>query len=163
MSGSIYDIMVQTINGEQKSLAEYKDKVIMVVNVASKCGFTPQYEGLEKMYRNLKDQGLVILGFPCNQFLSQEPGDEKEIAQFCSLTYNVSFPMFSKVDVNGSNTHPLYQFLKSELTGVLGTKDVKWNFTKFLIGRNGEPIKRYAPRDTPEKMLKDVEKSLSGR
>ncbi len=160
MSAPIYDIKAKTIGGEDKSLADYEGKVIIVVNVASKCGFTPQYEGLEKIYREYQDKGVVVLGFPCNQFLSQEPGDEKEIAQFCSLTYDVSFPMFAKVDVNGAKTHPLFDYLKKELPGILGTKDVKWNFTKFLVGKDGKPVKRYAPRDEPAKMIEDIEKLL---
>lgn len=160
MSTPLYDIKAKTIGGEEKSMTDFKDKVIIVVNVASKCGFTPQYEGLEKIYREYKDKGLVILGFPCNQFLSQEPGDEADIAKFCSLTYDVSFPMFAKVDVNGSNTHPLFGYLKKELPGLLGTKDVKWNFTKFLIDKEGKPVKRFAPRDEPEKMISEIEKIL---
>lgn len=161
MSTSIYDIPLKMIDGNESTLAEYKNKVMIIVNVASKCGFTPQYKGLEEIYRKYKDQGLVVIGFPCNQFLSQEPGDEKQIAEFCSLTYDVTFPMAAKVDVNGSNTHPLYKILKSELPGLLGTKDVKWNFTKFLIAANGEPLKRFSPQDTPEKMVDDIEKALS--
>lgn len=160
MSAPIYEIKARTITGEEQAISDFKDKVIVVVNVASKCGFTPQYEGLEKIYREYKDKGLVVLGFPCNQFLSQEPGDEQEIAKFCSLTYDVSFPMFAKVDVNGAHTHPLFDYLKKELPGLLGTKDVKWNFTKFLIDKNGRPVKRYAPRDEPSKMISDIEKIL---
>ncbi len=160
MSAPIYEIKAQTIEGEEKAISDFKDKVIIVVNVASKCGFTPQYEGLEKIYREYKDRGLVVLGFPCNQFLSQEPGDESEIAKFCSLTYDVTFPMFAKVDVNGQDAHPLFNYLKKELPGLLGTKDVKWNFTKFLIDKNGNPVKRYAPRDEPRKMIEDIEKIL---
>lgn len=160
MNAPIYEIKAQTIEGEEKAISDFKDKVIIVVNVASKCGFTPQYEGLEKIYREYKDRGLVVLGFPCNQFLSQEPGDESEIAKFCSLTYDVTFPMFAKVDVNGQEAHPLFSYLKKELPGLLGTKDVKWNFTKFLIDKNGKPVKRYAPRDEPRKMIEDIEKIL---
>ena len=146
------------VNKEFKdvSLADYKGKAMLVVNTASKCGFTPQYTGLEKLWKKYQDQGLVVLGFPCDQFGHQEPGNEDEIRNFCSLTYDVSFPMYSKVEVNGANAHPLYKWLKSEKSGLLGLDGIKWNFTKFLIDKHGNVIKRYAPTDTPEKIEKDL-------
>ncbi|TNE96048.1 MAG: glutathione peroxidase, partial [Deltaproteobacteria bacterium] len=136
------------------------NKVLLIVNTASKCGFTPQYKGLEEVYKKHKDQGLEILGFPCNQFGKQEPGDEEEIKNFCSLTYDVSFPMFAKVDVNGNSAAPIYEYLKSEAPGVLGSKAIKWNFTKFLVDQNGNVLKRFSPQDTPEKIEKEIEKLL---
>ena len=157
---SIYDFSATTIDGEQQSLAEYKGKAMLVVNTASKCGFTPQYAGLEKLYRKYQDKGLAVLGFPCDQFGHQEPGDENEIKNFCSLSYDVSFPMFAKVEVNGGKAHPLYQFLKKEAKGVLGTEAIKWNFTKFLIDKNGRVLRRYAPTDTPESIEKDLAAAL---
>lgn len=159
MAKSVYDFTVKDLNGKDISLGDYKDKYMLIVNVASKCGFTPQYKGLESMYQELKDQ-LVILGFPCNQFGAQEPGNADEIKNFCSLTYDVSFPMFEKIDVNGQNAAPLYQFLKSEKPGLLGSEAVKWNFTKFLVDKNGKVIKRYAPTDKPEDIQKDLSKML---
>lgn len=152
---SIYDFKAKTIDGEEKSLADFKGKTLLIVNVASKCGFTPQYTELQELYKEYKESGLEILGFPCNQFGAQEPGDEAEIKKFCSLTYNVEFPMFAKVDVNGDDTHPLYDYLKSELPGLMGSKAIKWNFTKFLIGPDGKAIKRYAPTDKPTKIIND--------
>jgi glutathione peroxidase len=137
----------------------YKGKTVLVVNTASKCGFTPQFEGLEKLYKKYKDKDLVILGFPCNQFANQEPGDEKSIAQGCVLNYGVTFPMFSKIDVKGDNAHPIYKYLKNELRGFLGS-EIKWNFTKFLIDKNGKPIKRFSPSTKPEKIDKYLEKLL---
>ena len=157
---SVYDFSATTIDGEQQSLAEYKGKAMLVVNTASKCGFTPQYAGLEKLYRKYQDKGLAVLGFPCDQFGHQEPGDENEIKNFCSLSYDVSFPMFAKVEVNGGKAHPLYQFLKKEAMGVLGTEAIKWNFTKFLIDKNGRVLRRYAPTDTPESIEKDLAAAL---
>ena len=151
-----YDFSATTIDGSVQKLSEYKGKPLLVVNVASKCGFTPQYTGLEALYRKFKDRGLVVLGFPCDQFGHQEPGDGAEIKNFCSLNYDVSFPLFAKVDVNGRDAHPLYQWLKSEKSGFLGTEGIKWNFTKFLIDRNGQVVKRYAPTDTPEKIEKEL-------
>lgn len=159
MSKSVFDYTVKDINGKEVSLSEYKGKFLLIVNVASKCGFTPQYEGLEKLFEELKDN-VVVLGFPCNQFGAQEPGDAEEIKNFCSLTYDVKFPLFDKIEVNGSNTAPLYQFLKSEKPGFLGTEAIKWNFTKFLVGRDGQVIKRYAPTDKPEDIKKDLSKLL---
>ncbi len=153
---TVYDFSAKTIDGEEQSLDAYKGKTLLIVNVASKCGFTPQYTGLEAMYKKYRDQGLVVLGFPCDQFGKQEPGDEAEIKNFCSLTYDVDFPMFAKIDVNGEKTHPLYKFLKSEGKGFLGTESVKWNFTKFLIDKNGHVVKRYAPTDKPEKIEKEI-------
>ena len=151
-----YDFSAKTIDGAEQPLSEFKGKALLVVNVASKCGFTPQYTGLEALYRKFKDRGVEVLGFPCDQFGHQEPGNEEEIKNFCSLTYDVSFPMYAKVDVNGANAHPLYKWMKEEKSGFLGTDGIKWNFTKFLIDRNGNVIKRYAPTDTPEKIEKDV-------
>jgi glutathione peroxidase len=157
---NVYDFEAKTIEGQAQRLDTYRGKPLLIVNVASKCGFTPQYKGLEAMYRKLRDRGLVVLGFPCDQFGHQEPGDESEIQSFCSTTYDVSFPMFAKVEVNGPNAHPLYQHLKSASPGVLGTEGIKWNFTKFLIDKNGEVVKRYGSVDTPEKIEKDVERLL---
>lgn len=156
----LYNFKVKNINGEDVSLEDYKGKVLLIVNTASKCGFTPQYKGLEEMYKKHKDQGLEVLGFPCNQFGKQEPGDEEEIKNFCSLTYDVSFPMFAKVDVNGNDASPLYEHLKAEAPGMLGSKAVKWNFTKFLVDKEGNVLKRFAPKDTPEKIEKEIENLL---
>ncbi len=155
MSQTIYDFTVKDINGKDKSLADFKGQYLLIVNVASKCGFTPQYEGLEKLHKELSGKAEV-LGFPCNQFGKQEPGDADEIKSFCSLTYDVTFPMFAKVDVNGSDAAPVYQFLKGEKPGILGTEAIKWNFTKFLVDKNGTVIKRYAPTDKPEDIQKDI-------
>ena len=157
---SIYEIAATTIDGRQQTLADYRGQVLLVVNVASKCGFTPQYTGLEALYRKYKDSGFAVLGFPCDQFGHQEPGNEAEIQQFCSTKYEVSFPLFAKIDVNGPNTHPLYQFLKSEKSGLFGTEGIKWNFTKFLIDRAGNVVKRYAPTTTPDKIAGDLEPLL---
>jgi glutathione peroxidase len=157
---NVHDFRATTIDGEERSLADYRDKTLLVVNVASKCGFTPQYEGLEQMYRRLRDRGLVVLGFPCDQFGHQEPGDEEEIKDFCSTRYDVSFPMFAKIEVNGKNTHPLYRHLKHEAKGLLGSEAVKWNFTKFLVDGKGRVVRRYASTDKPDKIEKDVETLL---
>lgn len=154
------DFKAQRLGGEEEALAEYKGKVVLVVNTASKCGFTPQFEGLEMLYQSMKERGLVILGFPCNQFGSQEPGSTDEIAGFCQRNYGVSFPMFEKIEVNGPKTHPLYDWLKKEKSGVLGSKRIKWNFTKFLINRDGEVVQRYAPTAKPEAIAADVEALL---
>ena len=151
-----YDFKARTIDGQEQPLSDFRGKALLVVNVASKCGFTPQYTGLEALYRKFKDRGIEVLGFPCDQFGHQEPGNEEEIKNFCSLTYDVSFPMFAKVEVNGANAHPLYKWMKEEKSGFLGTEGIKWNFTKFLIDRNGNVVKRYAPTDTPEKIEKDL-------
>ena len=153
---SIYDFSARDIDGKERSLAEYREKTLLVVNVASRCGFTPQYRGLEQLQRQFAAQGLTVLGFPCDQFGHQEPGSEAEIQTFCSTTYDVSFPMFGKVEVNGAGAHPLYQWLKHEARGVLGTEGIKWNFTKFLVDREGQVIRRYGPTDTPEKIAKDL-------
>ena len=149
---SLYDIEAKTITGELRSLADYRGKTLLVVNVASRCGFTPQYAGLESLYRKYKDDGLVVLGFPCDQFGHQEPGTETDIQQFCTSTYDVTFPLFAKIDVNGPGTHPLYEFLKSARPGLLGTEGIKWNFTKFLVNGQGEVVERYSPRDTPQQI-----------
>ncbi len=151
-----YDFTAKTIDGALQSLADYRGKPLLIVNVASKCGFTPQYAGLEALYRKLNGHGLEVLGFPCDQFGHQEPGDESEIKSFCSTSYGVTFPLYAKIEVNGANAHPLYKWLKSEKAGVLGTEAIKWNFTKFLIDRAGGVVKRYAPTDTPEKIEKDL-------
>lgn len=158
MSSSVYDFSVKNIEGKEVKLSDYQGKVILVVNVASKCGFTPQYKDLELLYKEYHQKGLEILAFPCNQFGAQEPGDENEIKNFCSLNYDVTFPMFSKIDVNGDEAHPLYNYLKESLPGVLGTKAVKWNFTKFLVDKEGHPVKRYAPTDKPLDLKSDIEK-----
>jgi len=154
-----YKYTAEMPSGKEVSMEDYKGKVVLVVNTASKCGLTYQYEGLEELYKKYSDEGLVILGFPCNQFANQEPGTDSEIASFCQLNYGVSFPIFKKVDVNGDTTHPLFKYLKSELKGLLGQK-IKWNFTKFLIGKDGKPIKRFAPTTKPEKLISDIEKNL---
>ena len=159
---SVYDFSATTIDGEQQSIGDFRGKAMLVVNTASKCGFTPQYAGLEKLYKKYQDKGLAVLGFPCDQFGHQEPGDENEIRNFCSLNYDVSFPMFAKVEVNGGNAHPLWKWLKDEKGGLLGIDAIKWNFTKFLVGRDGRVIKRYAPTDKPESLARDIEKALAG-
>lgn len=158
--GTIYDFSAETLQGAELRLAEFSGQVVLVVNTASKCGFTPQYEGLEALYRKYKPKGFAIFGFPCNQFGAQEPGDASEIAQFCSRTYDVTFPMFAKVDVNGPGTHPLFAFLKSAEPGVLGTEAIKWNFTKFLVNRNGGVVARFAPTTTPKELEAEIEKLL---
>jgi glutathione peroxidase len=147
---TIYDFRANTIEGTDQSLSEYRDQVLLIVNVASKCGFTPQYTGLEALYRKLHPRGFSVLGFPCDQFGQQEPGNESEIKSFCSLTYDVTFPMFAKIDVNGSGVHPLYKYLKQQQPGVLGSEAIKWNFTKFLINKNGDVVKRFGSIDKPE-------------
>jgi glutathione peroxidase len=160
MMSTVYDFKVQTIDGKEVALSEYKGKALLIVNVASKCGFTPQYEGLEKIYENYKSKGFEVLGFPCNQFGGQEPGTESEIQQFCTLNYGVKFPMFAKVDVNGAKAHPLYEYLKKEEKGILGTEAIKWNFTKFLVDKNGKVVERFAPQTKPEDLAKDIEALL---
>jgi len=147
---SIYDFTAKSLQGKDVSLGDFRGKPMLIVNTASKCGFTPQYEGLEKLYEQHKDKGLVVLGFPCNQFGAQEPGSEAEIGAFCQANYGVTFPMFSKIDVNGTNAHPLYNYLKGERAGILGTKNIKWNFTKFLVNRDGQVVNRFAPTTKPE-------------
>jgi glutathione peroxidase len=158
---TFHDFSATAIDGAETDLAQYKGKTVLVVNVASKCGFTPQYEGLENLYEQYEDQGLVVLGFPCDQFGHQEPGSEDEIQEFCQLTYGVKFPMFAKVDVNGSDAHPLYQWLRTQKGGVLGDR-IKWNFTKFLIDGDGNVVKRYASTTKPEKITADIEAQLKG-
>ena len=157
---SIYDYSAKTLDGQDVNLADYRGQVLLIVNTASKCGFTPQYEGLEALYKAYKDRGFTVLAFPCNQFGAQEPGDAAEIANFCSLTYDVSFPVMSKIDVNGADAHPLYRFLKKEQKGVLGTEAIKWNFTKFLIGKDGQVVDRFAPTVKPEDLKVAVEALL---
>ena len=157
---SVYDFSAKTLDGHDTSLADYRGQVLLIVNTASKCGFTPQYEGLETLYRDYKDRGLTILAFPCNQFGAQEPGTAEEIASFCALTYDVTFPVLAKIDVNGPDAHPLYAYLKHEQKGLLGTEGVKWNFTKFLIGRDGEVVERFAPTTKPEDLTLAVEALL---
>lgn len=156
---SIYDFKATTIQGEEKSLADYKGKAVLIVNTASECGFTPQFEGLQKLYDEYKDQGLEVLGFPCNQFGKQDPGEDKDIEEYCQINYGVSFQMFSKVDVNGENAHPLFAYLTEEAKGML-TKQIKWNFTKFLVDKDGEVVKRFAPQTKPEDMKKELEAVL---
>ncbi|QEI08799.1 glutathione peroxidase [Pigmentiphaga aceris] len=156
-----YDFSARAIDGSEQPLEAYRGKVLLVVNVASKCGFTPQYTGLEALYKRYRDQGLVVLGFPCDQFRQQEPGDDAEIANFCSLHYAVTFPMFSKIEVNGKQAHPFYQWLRHERPGIFGTEGIKWNFTKFLVNRQGQAIKRYAPSTAPESLSDDIEAVLT--
>jgi glutathione peroxidase len=155
-----YDFSALSIDGVDLPLSKYRGRTSLIVNVASKCGFTPQYAGLESLYQKYHERGFEVLGFPCDQFGHQEPGDESEIKKFCSLNFGVSFPMFAKIKVNGADAHPLYEFLKESLPGVLGIEAIKWNFTKFLIGKDGTPIRRYAPADKPEKIDPDVESAL---
>ncbi len=159
---SLYDFDAQSIDNQTVPLLRYKGQVMLIINTASACGFTPQFTGLEKLHKTYGDQGLTILGFPCNQFASQDPGDNAQIANFCQKNYGVSFQMMSKIKVNGSDAHPLYQWLTAEAPGILGSKGIKWNFTKFLIGRDGRVIKRYAPQDSPERIAKDIEAALAG-
>jgi len=157
---SVYDFEVKSIRGETVSLSEYRGNVLLIVNVASKCGFTPQYKGLQELYDKYKERGLVVLGFPCNQFGRQEPGTEEEIMEFCETNYNVTFPMFAKIEVIGEHAHPLYKYLCNEAPGILGTKAVKWNFTKFLVDREGNVVDRFAPSVAPEDLEKHIEKLL---
>ncbi|EOH4913118.1 glutathione peroxidase [Pseudomonas aeruginosa] len=160
MSDSLLSIPCTTIKGEQKTLADFGGKALLVVNTASKCGFTPQYQGLEALWEKYRERGLVVLGFPCNQFGKQEPGDEGEISQFCELNYGVSFPLFRKIEVNGAGAHPLFVSLKKCAPGLLGSQGIKWNFTKFLIGRDGQVVKRYAPTTKPEELSSAIEALL---
>jgi glutathione peroxidase len=159
MAKSVYDFTVKDIDGKDVDLGQYRGKFLLVVNVASKCGFTSQYKGLEALYEELKEH-VEVLGFPCNQFGAQEPGDAAEIKSFCSLNYAVKFPIFQKIDVNGAGAAPLYQFLKEERPGILGTEGIKWNFTKFLVDRQGQVMKRYSPTDKPEDIKADLSKLL---
>ena len=158
---SVHDFSAKSLSGEDVSLADYRDKVLLIVNTASKCGFTPQYAGLEKLHEELSPRGFAVLGFPCNQFGQQEPGDAQEIQNFCSLSYNVTFPMFAKIEVNGPGAHPLYEFLKSQKPGLLGIEAIKWNFSKFLVDQQGRVVERYAPTTTPASLKGDVEALLA--
>jgi len=158
---SVHDFTAKSLSGEDVSLADFRGKVLLIVNTASKCGFTPQYAGLEKLHEELSPRGFAVLGFPCNQFGQQEPGDAQEIQKFCSLSYNVTFPMFAKIDVNGANAHPLYEFLKGEKSGLLGIEAIKWNFSKFLVDQEGRVVERYAPTTTPASLKGDIEALLA--
>ncbi len=159
---TVYDFDALTISGKSVPLKDYEGKPLLIVNTASACGFTPQFAGLEELHKDYGPQGLVVLGFPCNQFGAQDKGNNDEIAEFCQLNYGVSFPMMAKIDVNGGDAHPLYKWLSSEAPGLLGTKAIKWNFTKFLVGKDGQVLKRYAPTDTPKSMADDIEAALKG-
>jgi glutathione peroxidase len=158
---SIYDFQAQSIDGQPVPLSKYRGQPMLIVNTASACGFTPQFAGLEQLHQTYGDRGLVVLGFPCNQFGSQDPGSDSEIATFCQRNYGVSFPMMSKIEVNGAEAHPLYRWLTAEAPGLLGSKAIKWNFTKFLVGRDGRVIRRYAPQDAPQKLAGDIEAALA--
>lgn len=158
---SIYDFDANTLRGEEESLSKYKGKVLLVVNTASKCGLSPQYKGLQEIYEKFKDRGFEVLGFPSNQFNGQEPGESDEIAEFCEINYGVTFPMYEKIDVKGSEAHPLFQYLSKEAPGLLGSKSVKWNFTKFLVDQEGRVLKRFAPQTTPDQIEADIDKLLS--
>ena len=160
---TVYDFDVKTIDGKNVSLGSFRGQALLVVNVASQCGFTPQYGGLEQLYDKYKDRGFAVLGFPSNQFGSQEPGSDSEIKTFCETSFGVKFPLFSKIDVNGAQAHPLFQFLTREKPGLLGTESIKWNFTKFLVDRSGNPVKRFAPQDKPESLEGDIEKVLNAQ
>ena len=158
---TVYDHSARSLDGTERLLSEYRGQVLLIVNVASRCGFTPQYTGLEALYRKYRERGFAVLGFPCNQFGSQEPGTEADIQSFCATTYDVSFPLFAKVEVNGADAHPLYRYLKGERPGILGTEAIKWNFTKFLVGKDGRVLKRYASLDAPGKLGNDIEAALA--
>jgi glutathione peroxidase len=158
---SIYEFHARAIDGTDQSMEAYRDQVLLIVNVASKCGFTPQYTGLEALYRKLHPRGFSVLGFPCDQFGQQEPGDEQQIKSFCSTQYDVTFPLFAKIEVNGPGAHPLYQYLKQRQPGILGSEGIKWNFTKFLIDKRGRVVKRYAPTDRPEDLAREIEPLLA--
>ncbi|MBY0013252.1 glutathione peroxidase [Paenibacillus typhae] len=157
---NIYDYEANTLRGQEESLSKYKGKVLLVVNTASKCGFTPQYKGLQEVYDKFKDRGFEVLGFPSNQFAGQEPGESEDIAEFCEINYGVTFPMYEKVDVKGDSAHPLFKYLSKEAPGVLGSKSVKWNFTKFLVDQEGRVLKRFAPSTTPDQIEADIAKLL---
>ncbi|WP_372964620.1 glutathione peroxidase [Marinobacter sp.] len=157
---SIYDFSAKDVKGNDVAMSDYRGKVLLIVNTASKCGFTPQFEGLQELHKELGDKGFEVLGFPCNQFMNQDPGSDESISQFCSLNYGVDFPMFSKIEVNGEGTHPLYRFLKKEAKGLMGTEKVKWNFTKFLVDAEGHVVRRYAPTVKPAEIRDDIEKLL---
>ena len=158
---TVYDFSAKTIDGKARKLSDYKGKVLLVVNTASQCGFTPQYKGLEALYEKYKDKGFAVLGFPSNQFGQQEPGPDSEIAEFCEMNYGVTFPMFSKIDVNGDAAHPLFQYLTSTKKGLLGSEAIKWNFTKFLVDKEGNVVERYAPTTKPEELDKDIGRALA--
>ena len=158
---TVYDFEALQINGDPVALSEFKGKVMLIVNTASACGFTPQFAGLESLHQTYGKQGLVVLGFPCNQFGAQDAGNNAEIAEFCQLNYGVSFPMMEKIDVNGASAHPLYQWLSAEAPGLLGSKSIKWNFTKFLVAKDGTVLKRYAPTDTPQSLGDDIKAALA--
>lgn len=158
---TIYDFEALSIDGQPVSLEQYRGQAMLIVNTASACGFTPQFAGLEKLHQTYGGKGLAVLGFPCNQFGSQDPGSNEEIGAFCQRNYGVSFPMMSKIEVNGADAHPLYRWLTAEAPGLLGSKAIKWNFTKFLVGKDGRVIKRYAPQDAPDKLAKDIEAALA--
>lgn len=160
MNDSIYKFQADTIDGKEKSLDEFKGKVLLVVNTASECGFTPQYEGLERLYKKYQEKGFAVLGFPCNQFGKQEPGSAEEIQSFCKINYGVTFPLFAKIDVNGDQAHPLFVYLKKALPGIAGTESIKWNFTKFLVGKDGKPVERFAPATKPEALERPIERLL---
>ena len=160
-TATVYDFEARQINGQDALLSQFRGKVMLIVNTASECGFTPQFGGLEELHKSYAGKGLAVLGFPCNQFGSQDPGSDEEISEFCQLNYGVSFPMMSKIDVNGPTAHPLYKWLSSEAPGLLGSKAIKWNFTKFLVGKDGQVIKRYAPLDKPADLAKDIEAALA--
>ena len=160
-TATVYDFEARQINGQDIALSQFKGKVMLIVNTASQCGFTPQFGGLEQLHESYAAKGLAVLGFPCNQFGAQDPGNDSEIASFCQVNYGVTFPMMSKIDVNGSTAHPLYKWLCAEAPGLLGSKAIKWNFTKFLVGKDGRVIRRYAPTDTPASMTKDIEAALA--
>ena len=160
---SVYDFSAQTIDGKSRKLADFKGKVLLIVNTASQCGFTPQYKGLEALHKRFSSRGFAVLGFPSNQFGQQEPGADTEIAEFCEMNFGVTFPMFSKIEVNGENAHPLYKYMKSEKKGLLGSEAIKWNFTKFLVAKDGTVIERYAPNTAPEDLAKDVERALQAK
>jgi glutathione peroxidase len=161
MENTIFDLSADSLSGQPVNLSQYKGQVLLIVNTASKCGFTPQYQGLEAVYEQFKDKGAVVLGFPCNQFGGQEPGEAEEIGAFCEKNYGVTFPLFAKVDVNGDNAHPLFKKLKKDAPGILGTEGIKWNFTKFLIRKDGTVYNRYAPATKPEELIADIEKLLA--
>lgn len=158
---TIYQFQAQRLTGEMQSLADYQGQVLLIVNTASKCGFTPQFEGLEKIYQQYQAQGFSVLGFPCNQFGGQDPASNAEIGEFCQFNYGVTFPMFAKIEVNGEQAHPLFNYLKNHAKGLLGSEMIKWNFTKFLVGRDGQVIKRYAPTTKPEEIVQDIKNTLS--
>lgn len=161
MTNSIYDFSVKDISGQERSLAEYRNKMLLIVNTASQCGFTPQYEGLQSLYDKYQAKGFEVLAFPCNQFGNQEPGGAEEIKSFCETRFHTTFPLFEKIDVNGVNASPLFNFLKESLPGFAGTKSIKWNFTKFLISKDGQPLQRFASKDRPEKLEADIVKGLA--